>query len=91
MYEDKKLVCKDCGAEFIFSAGEQEFYADKGFSNDPIRCRDCRLKRKNRLKSEREMYEITCADCGKTDKIPFLPRNDRPVYCSECFEKHKIS
>lgn len=88
MYEDKKLVCKDCGAEFIFSAGEQEFYAEKGFENDPIRCKDCRAKRKNR-KGSREMYEIVCADCGKTDKIPFLPKNDRPVYCSECFDKHK--
>lgn len=46
MYQDKKLKCKDCGAEFVFTAGEQEFYAEKGFSNEPTRCRDCRAKRK---------------------------------------------
>jgi len=87
MYQDKTLVCKDCGAEFIFSAGEQEFYAEKGFNNDPIRCKECRIKRKN--KNTREMYEVTCADCGKIAKVPFMPRNDRPVYCSECFEAHR--
>ena len=89
MYEDKTLICKDCGQEFIFSAGEQEFYAEKGFENEPIRCKDCRIARKNSLKQNREMYEITCAACGKVDKVPFLPKNDRPVYCSECFEKNK--
>ena len=43
-FEDETLVCKDCGKEFIFSAGEQEFYAEKGFENKPVRCRDCRDK-----------------------------------------------
>ena len=56
MYEDKTLVCKDCGAEFVFTAGEQEFYAEKGFQNEPTRCKACRQA-----------------------------REDRPVYCSECF------
>ena len=47
MYEDKTLVCKECGAEFIFSAGEQEFYAERGFQNEPQRCKSCRDARKN--------------------------------------------
>ena len=89
MYEDKTLICKDCGKEFIFSAGEQEFYAEKGFENEPIRCKDCRVARKNSLRQSKEMYEIVCADFGKVDKVPFMPRNDKPVYCSECFENHK--
>jgi len=55
MYEDKTLICKDCGQEFIFSAGEQEFYAEKGFENEPIRCKDCRIARKNSIKQSREM------------------------------------
>lgn len=38
MYTDKTLVCKDCGNEFVFTAGEQEFYAEKGFQNEPTRC-----------------------------------------------------
>lgn len=85
MYEDKTLVCKDCGKEFIFSAGEQEFYAEKGFQNEPLRCKDCRQARKNSIRNNKEMYEIVCANCGKVDKVPFEPRHDKPVYCSECF------
>ena len=60
MYEDKTLVCKDCGKEFVWTAGEQEFYASRGFENQPQTC-----------------------------KVPFQPREDRPVYCSECFAKMK--
>ena len=47
MYEDKTLVCKECGNEFVFTAGEQEFYAERGFQNEPQRCKACRDARKN--------------------------------------------
>lgn len=86
MYEDKTLVCKDCGEEFVFTAGEQEFYAEKGFQNEPLRCKDCRQARKRSART-REMFEIVCAGCGKVDKVPFEPKQDRAVYCSECFAK----
>lgn len=89
MYEDKTLVCKDCGAEFVFTAGEQEFYAEKGFANEPTRCKDCRIARKNNMRQSKEKFEIVCADCGKVDTVPFEPRHDRPVYCSECYSKHQ--
>ncbi|HIU71352.1 MAG TPA: zinc-ribbon domain containing protein [Candidatus Galloscillospira excrementipullorum] len=89
MYEDKTLVCKDCGAEFVFTAGEQEFYAERGFQNEPQRCKPCRDARKNAAKQQREMYTAICANCGAEAKVPFQPRNDRPVYCSECFAKMK--
>lgn len=89
MYEDKTLICKDCGEEFIFTAGEQEFYDSKGFVNEPQRCKDCRDKRKQSIRSDREMHVATCASCGKEAKIPFKPREDRPVYCSECFARMK--
>lgn len=90
MFEDKILVCKDCGAQFTFTAGEQEFYAEKGFQNEPVRCKDCRSNRKaQRNGGEREMYDAICADCGAPTKIPFVPRNDRPVYCSNCFQNHR--
>ena len=68
MYEDKTLVCKECGNEFVFTAGEQEFYAERGFQNEPQRC-------------------AVCAACGGEAKVPFEPKSDRPVYCSECFAK----
>lgn len=89
MYEDKTLICKDCGKEFVFTAGEQEFYAEKGFQNEPARCKECRAAKKAAAKESREMYEVVCADCGATCKVPFKPRNDRPVYCSNCFENHR--
>lgn len=89
MYQDKTMVCRDCGNEFIFSAGEQEFYAEKGFQNEPTRCRDCRQNRKTSRPAShngpREMHDAVCAQCGAHTQVPFLPRNDRPVYCSECF------
>ena len=91
MYENKTLVCKDCGQEFIFTAGEQEFYAERGFQNEPQRCKDCRQARKNAVKSQREYFTTTCAECGKEAKVPFQPSDDRPVYCSECFGAKKAA
>ncbi len=89
MYEDKTLKCKDCGNEFVFTAGEQEFYAEKGFQNEPQRCKACRDARKNATKPARELYTTTCANCGKEAKVPFQPSNDRPVYCSDCYAAMK--
>ena len=90
-FQDKTLKFKDCGKDFIFTAGEQEFYASKGFENEPARCRDCRdMKRRSREGGEaqsmqREMHEAVCARCGVTTMVPFKPRNDRPIYCRDCF------
>lgn len=89
MYEDKTLVCKDCGSEFVFTAGEQEFYAEKGFENEPTRCKDCRAARKASLRANREMHTAVCAECGNECQVPFEPKGDRPVYCSECFANHR--
>ncbi len=92
MYEDKVIKCKDCGNEFVFSAGEQEFYASKGFTNEPTRCRDCRAVRRAQSgegQPQREMYDAVCAECGKETKVPFRPRNDRPIYCYDCFQKQR--
>lgn len=93
-YRDKNLVCSDCGHEFIFTAGEQEFYAAKGFTNEPRRCPDCRTSRKrqgDRGGAPRQMYETVCADCGEKCQVPFQPRGDKPVYCSDCFDKHRTA
>ena len=79
MFEDKTLVCKDCGKEFVWTAGEQEFYASRGFENG-IRPAST---------GERKMYDAVCASCGKACKVPFQPREDRPVYCSDCFARIK--
>jgi len=89
MYQDITLKCKDCGQDFVFTAGEQEFYAEKGFQNQPQRCRDCRQARKNAGKPQREMFEAVCVACGGPARVPFQPTGDRPVYCSKCFEAMK--
>ena len=90
MFEDKVLVCKDCGNEFVFTAGEQEFYAEKGFQNEPSRCKACRSSFKAARRSgERVMHDAVCAECGTPTKIPFEPKIDKPIYCSECFQKHR--
>lgn len=96
-FQDKTLACRDCGKDFVFSASEQEFYQKKGFENEPVRCPDCRALKKQRMNEgrggggmgggQRESFEITCAECGKTDTVPFKPRGDRPVLCRDCFRK----
>lgn len=94
MFEDKVLVCRDCGVEFVFTAGEQQFYAEKGFQNEPQRCKACRDAKKasrgeRTERGEREMYDAVCAACGAPTRIPFKPKNDRPVYCSACFQARR--
>ena len=89
MYQDKTLVCKDCGNDFVFTEGEQEFYAEKGFQNEPQRCKDCRDAKKAKMRQEKTYYETTCSECGGPAKVPFKPTQDRPVYCSECYSKGK--
>src|SRR5579883_2931400 len=92
MYQDKILKCQDCGKDFTFTASEQAFYADKGFTNEPKRCPDCRKIKKGNFKqsqTNRAPVEITCAQCGRKDMVNFKPRGDRPVLCSDCFRKQR--
>ncbi|MBQ8236065.1 MAG: zinc-ribbon domain containing protein [Clostridia bacterium] len=86
MYQDITLTCKECKNEFVFTAGEQEFYAEKGFQNQPKMCRACRQAKKNGgAQPKKELFVCECANCGGEAKVPFEPTNDRPVYCSACF------
>lgn len=104
--QDKTLVCRDCSQEFVFSASEQEFFAQKGFTNEPGRCPECRAARKAQRgeggyssgrssggygRQQREMFPAVCAQCGKDTTVPFQPRTDRPVYCSDCFATQRSS
>ena len=95
MFNDKVLSCKDCGRDFDFSASEQEFYAEKGFTNEPGRCPECRAAKKEQTRNQggggysrqqREMFPAVCATCGKDTTVPFQPSGDKPVYCRECFQ-----
>lgn len=90
-YTDKTLACQDCGKEFTFSTGEQEFYEEKGFKNEPKRCPDCRSakKRDRRDGGSKRLFSVTCAECGTDTQVPFEPKNGRPVYCRDCFESQR--
>lgn len=91
-FQDQTLTCRDCGNPFVWTASEQEFYASKGFQNAPVRCPSCRAAKRVRMDGDRgprQMYEITCSNCGKKDMVPFQPRGDRPVLCSDCFKKQR--
>ena len=100
--QDKTLTCRDCGREFVFTESEQQFFAQKGFMNDPSRCPECRAARKAsrggasagtgfNARRDREMYPAVCAQCGKETQVPFQPRTDRPVYCSECYSAQRAN
>ena len=87
-YSDKSLTCVDCGQAFVFSAGEQIFFSEKQFQHEPKHCKTCKAKRTNvRARVE---TSVTCAACGASTIVPFLPRQDRPVLCRVCFYKQRL-
>jgi len=89
-FADRTLKCRECGGDFVFTAGEQAFFAEKGLLNDPQRFPECRLVRRRQQNGNgpaREMHSVVCAQCGTNTTVPFLPRLDRPVYCSSCFDQ----
>ncbi len=93
-FEDKVLNCRDCGREFVFTAGEQEFYQSRGLMHEPRRCPNCRAARRSdgpgaSSRSSREMHDVICASCGRPTQVPFLPTGSRPVYCQDCFQQFR--
>jgi len=98
-FQDKSIQCSDCGTTFTFSADEQELFASRGYTNDPKRCPSCRQARKAdhagsssySYRSQRQMFPAVCAECGKDTEVPFEPREGRPVYCSDCYRKVRVS
>jgi CxxC-x17-CxxC domain-containing protein len=92
-FQDKTLTCRDCAQPFVFSAGEQGFYLEKGLLNQPQRCPTCRANRRRERNGsttrENAGATITCASCGREATVPFVPRLDRPVYCNDCFSTQR--
>jgi CxxC-x17-CxxC domain-containing protein len=93
-FVDKLLTCRDCGKEFVFTAGEQEFYASKGLQLEPRRCADCRGNRRQpdgagAARPERAMHDVMCDGCGRLTQVPFVPTGNRPVYCMDCFQNNR--
>ncbi|MDE3074950.1 MAG: zinc-ribbon domain containing protein [Chloroflexota bacterium] len=99
-FADKTLTCRDCGQQFVFTVSEQQFFADRGFQNEPSRCSECRSARRARSgdqqmssssSSRREMTTVTCSSCGNTTQVPFKPTEGRPVYCSDCYARERLA
>ena len=96
-FQDKVLKCVDCGADFIFTAGEQLFFYDKHFKNEPKRCKICKTKRSSNFapapfanhNSSRVETRTSCSQCGKETTVPFKPTQGRPVFCRECFQQKR--
>jgi len=100
-FVDKSLKCVDCGTGFSFSASEQELFASRGYTNEPKRCTECREARRQQRGGssaasssygyQRAMHSAVCASCGKEAQVPFEPRNGRPVYCSDCYSRVRVT
>jgi len=98
-FQDKVLTCVDCGADFVFTAGEQLFFYDKRFKNEPKRCKACKSKRVAVLSAPpalgnghhyaRVETRATCSQCGKETTVPFRPTQGRPIFCRECFTQKR--
>jgi len=91
-FTDRTLKCVECGAIFVFTAREQEFFAERNFQNDPKRCKDCKAKRKKAAigaDPQKPENTITCSQCGREAKVPFRPAPGRPIFCHECFQKRR--
>jgi len=101
--EDQYLKCSDCGEEFVFTAGEQAFYREKGLTHAPTRCKRCRDQRKNQRSESsgphrgrgapsggsREMHTARCSNCGAETMVPFVPTAGRAVFCRDCYRQQK--
>jgi CxxC-x17-CxxC domain-containing protein len=103
-FQDKSLKCIDCGQDFVFTAGEQLFFHDKQFKNEPKRCKTCKSKRQNAMSGappsssgqhqhngnyQKTETKTTCSGCGKETTVPFKPTQGRPVFCRQCFTDQK--
>ena len=91
-FHDRILKCSECGAEFVFTAGEQHFFHDKNFKNEPKRCKTCKSKRQAGPPGAGKTETMTiCSQCGRETTVPFKPTQGRPVYCRECFLSRKTA
>lgn len=98
--EDKTIKCRNCGNDFTFTVAEQQFYQEKGFEHEPVRCKPCRDTRKTSGGGRgmgggmggggsRQMHDVTCSECGRQTQVPFKPTGEKPVYCRDCFNRHR--
>jgi CxxC-x17-CxxC domain-containing protein len=93
-FVDRILKCAECGADFVFTAGEQQFFHDKNFKNEPKRCKACKNKRghgRAGLGGHKVETIAVCSQCGKQTTVPFKPTQGRPVFCRDCFLQRRAA
>jgi len=97
-FQDRVLKCIDCGTDFIFTAGEQQFYHEKDFKNEPKRCKGCKTKRQSGAERGerggspgRVETSAVCSQCGRETTVPFRPTQGRPVFCRQCLQGRKTT
>lgn len=94
-FQDRLIQCIDCHEDFVWTAGEQIFFRDKGLTNPPKRCKPCKQAKNERIAAviaaqtagtrQRVEVIVDCAQCGQHTTVPFYPSQGRPVYCRACF------
>lgn len=84
---DRILKCIECGGEFVFSAGEQAFFHEKQFANDPKHCKKCRANHDAKRPRAQIETRVKCSECGAETTVPFKPTQGKPVLCRSCFQK----
>jgi len=95
VFEDRSLRCVDCGTAFVWTAGEQAFYASRALTHEPRRCRACKARHAAgrhtpRGDVARRVDTVTrCTACGRDTTVPFRPAEGRPVYCRACFSQRR--
>lgn len=95
--EDKTINCRNCGKPFTFTVSEQQFYKERGFEHEPVRCKGCRDQRKTTRSGppgsggQKQMHSVQCSECGQETQVPFKPTGEKPVYCRDCFNKRRSS
>jgi CxxC-x17-CxxC domain-containing protein len=96
MAGDIQLTCSDCGQDFTFTAADQTFFQERGYST-PKRCKNCRQAKKNDQggsgyrSAPAQGTPVICSGCGQPTTVPFEPRGDRPVFCRDCYQARKGS
>jgi CxxC-x17-CxxC domain-containing protein len=96
MAGDISLTCSDCGQDFTFTAADQAFFQERGYST-PKRCKNCRQAKKQDQggsgyrSAPATGTPVICSGCGQPTTVPFEPRGDRPVFCRDCYQARKGS
>lgn len=93
--KDTTINCIDCGKDFVWTVGEQQFFHDKGLQNPPKRCKSCKQAKNDRIAAaqaaqaagikQKIEIEVNCHRCNAQTTVPFYPSQGRPVYCRTCF------